>query len=208
MDPDFPLVEWDRLLPREVITLNLLRASRVNSKLSKYAYIFGEFKYNATPIAPPGTWVLAHAKPSKQSTWAPNGDNRWYVGPLLDHYKCVNVYLPSTRAKRNYDTVTFIPVVVPLPQVKADDFLKQAALDIISILTNPLSTTAITLAAGDVTQNALLKIAHELKQVEQLPSLPNEQPTNKLNERKGRNTESPKVTDNHYYTQIRGWLLK
>ena len=67
--------------------------------------------------------------------------------------------------------------MVPFSQVKADDFLKQAALDIISILTNPHSTTTITLAAGDETHNTLLKVAHALKRAEQLPSLPNEQPS-------------------------------
>ena len=57
VDPDFPLAEWDRLIPQAEITLNLLHASRVNPKLSAYAYIFGEFNYNATPLAPPGTWL-------------------------------------------------------------------------------------------------------------------------------------------------------
>ena len=92
--------------------------------------------------------------------------------------------------------------MVPFPQVKADDLLKQAALYIISILTNPLFTTTITLAVGDETQNALLKISHALKRVEQLPSLPNKQTTNKLNDRKGWNTESQKVTDKQSYAQL------
>ena len=41
VDPDFPLAEWDRLIPQANITLNLLRSARVNPKLSAYAYIFG-----------------------------------------------------------------------------------------------------------------------------------------------------------------------
>ena len=36
--PDFPIHEWDRLLPQAFLTLNLLRASQKNSKLSPYAY--------------------------------------------------------------------------------------------------------------------------------------------------------------------------
>ena len=117
------------------------------------------------------------------------------MGPSFDHYGCINVYFPSTRAKRNCDTVTFIPVVVPFPNVKADEFLKQATLNIISVLTNPLSTITIILAAGYETQNALLIIAHALKRVEQLPSLPNSQPKNKLNDRKKEITQSPTVTE-------------
>ena len=36
-DPDFPIIEWDQLLSQCVITLNLLRNSRVNLALSAYA---------------------------------------------------------------------------------------------------------------------------------------------------------------------------
>ena len=54
-DPDFPIREWDRLLDQAELTLNLMRNSRLNPKLSAYAQLFGNFDFNATPIAPPGT---------------------------------------------------------------------------------------------------------------------------------------------------------
>ncbi len=41
IDPNFPVREWDRLLPQIEITLNLLRTSRSNPKLSAYAYMNG-----------------------------------------------------------------------------------------------------------------------------------------------------------------------
>jgi hypothetical protein len=59
-DPAYPVAEWDRLLPQAVLTLNLLRNSRVNPKLSAYAYLFGNFNFNKTPLAPPGTKVIVH----------------------------------------------------------------------------------------------------------------------------------------------------
>ena len=46
---DFPLAEWDRLVVQSELTLNLLRTSRVNPKLSAYAYLFGNFDLNKTP---------------------------------------------------------------------------------------------------------------------------------------------------------------
>ena len=55
VDPNFLLSEWDRLIPQMNITLNLLRNARVNLKLSAYAYMYGEFNFRATPLAPPGT---------------------------------------------------------------------------------------------------------------------------------------------------------
>jgi len=36
-DPSFPLILWDTLIPQANITLNLLRSSRINPKLSAYA---------------------------------------------------------------------------------------------------------------------------------------------------------------------------
>ena len=64
-DPNYPLAEWDRFIPQANITLNLLRNARVNPKLSAYSYIFGPFNFMATPLAPPGTKVIAHTNPQK-----------------------------------------------------------------------------------------------------------------------------------------------
>ena len=72
--PDYPTTEWDRLIPQAKIPLNLLRATRVNPRLSEYAYIFGQFDFNSTPMAPPGTKILAHLKPYQQATWELCGD--------------------------------------------------------------------------------------------------------------------------------------
>ena len=41
LHPDFPIVEWDSLLPQAFLTLNLLRLSIVNPNLSAYVYLFG-----------------------------------------------------------------------------------------------------------------------------------------------------------------------
>ena len=74
LDPDFPLSEWDRLIDQCILTLNLLCSARVNPKLSKHAFLFGQFDYNKTPLAPPGIKVLAHSKPSNRYSWASHGE--------------------------------------------------------------------------------------------------------------------------------------
>ena len=116
VDPDFPIREWDCLIPQAELTLNLLRSSRINPKLSAYAQIFGQFDYNKTPVVPPGTKVLAHLKPDARATWAYNGEEGWTVGPSLQHYRCINCYFPATRSQRNVDTVTFFPKSIPFPK--------------------------------------------------------------------------------------------
>jgi hypothetical protein len=77
---------WDRLLPQAVITLNMLRTSRINPKISASTHIDGQYDYNRAPMAPPGTRIIAHEKPSRRRTWAPHGQYGWYIGPALEHY--------------------------------------------------------------------------------------------------------------------------
>ena len=57
-DPNFPLHFWDQLLPQATLTLNLLRPSRINPRLSADAQLNGIFDFNRTPLAPPGTKVI------------------------------------------------------------------------------------------------------------------------------------------------------
>ena len=39
VDPEFPIIEWDQLLEQSIITLNLLRAARANSKARNFCHI-------------------------------------------------------------------------------------------------------------------------------------------------------------------------
>jgi hypothetical protein len=67
-EKSFPMHLWDRLLPQAVITLNLLRASRINPKISAATHIFGQYDFNRAPMAPPGTRIIAHETPNRRST--------------------------------------------------------------------------------------------------------------------------------------------
>ena len=195
-DPKFPLTEWDRLIPQANITLNLLRTSRTNPALSAYASIYGNFNFAATPLAPPGTKVIVHVDPSVRGSWELNGEQGWYVGPALNHYRCVTCYFPRTRTTRICETVTFIPHEIPFPEVKIADHLRQAADDIVTILKQPPTSTVPSLQAGDPIRNALLEIATQLQRVDTLPTPPKEpaQPTRVREERKATPTKDAQVT--------------
>ena len=65
--------------------------------------------------------------------------------------------------ERQIDTVTFSPAVTLFSKVKIEDFLRQAVNDIITILTDPPSTTTPSLQAGDPIRNGLLQLATLLK---------------------------------------------
>ena len=71
VNPKFPLYLWDKLLPQAELTMNMLRGSRMNPKLSAWDQVGGVYAYNSTSIGPPGTRVLVHEKPNHRGTWPP-----------------------------------------------------------------------------------------------------------------------------------------
>jgi hypothetical protein len=96
----------------------------------------------------------------------------------MEHYHCVKCYIPATHCEHDVDTLEFFPNQIPFLAIATKDYLKEAALDILSILRSK-PTTLPTLEYGDNTKNALVQIARllgratkpppELKPEPQLP---------------------------------------
>jgi hypothetical protein len=128
---------WDRLLPQAVITLNMLRTSRINPKLSAATHIFGQYDFNRAQMAPPGTRNIAHETPSRRRTWDPHGQDGWYIGPALEHYRCYTVYITKTRGYRIAEAVDFFPKKITLPFPSAQNLATQAAADLTHALLHP-----------------------------------------------------------------------
>ena len=144
--------------------------------MSAYAHIFGEFNYSATPLLPPGTKVIAHHAPEDRATWDLNGETGWYIGPSMQHNRCVKFYFPISRRVRDIPKLEIISHAIPIPEVKLKDHLRQAASDIVSLLQTPPSITSMSLEAGDPTRNALVKIAGILQREEKIPELTTNDP--------------------------------
>ena len=177
-DPKYPAKEWDRLLPQAELTLNLMRNCRFNPKLSAYAALHGPFDFNKTPLAPPGTRITIHEKNDKRPTWSPHATDAWYIGPSLEHYRCVNCYVPENHSTRHADTVDFFPNTVPFPKTSIEDHLRNSVSDILSILNAP-KTSSPLLPINDDTRTAIRQVATILNRtipipppVEPLPSPP------------------------------------
>jgi hypothetical protein len=107
VDPNFPLKLWDKILHQATITLNLLRKSQINPRMSAYAQLNGHFDFNRTPMAPLGTRVIEHEKPYQRASWDAYGVDGYYLGPALDHYRCYQVYIKKTKGMGIVDTVEF-----------------------------------------------------------------------------------------------------
>ena len=135
-DPEYPITEWDRLLPQAEMTLNMLRTSRCHPKLSAYTYIHGNHDFNKTPLASPGTKVIIHKKPNVRNTWGYHGEKGWYVGPAHDYYRCFRCYVPATAKEVITDTVKFIPKKYAFPHFDSNQYLQLAIKKIIDLLEN------------------------------------------------------------------------
>ena len=122
----FPITEWDRILPQAEITLNLLRNCRIKPHLSAWAYLNGTYNLTKNPMAPPGSKLWIHTKPANRSSWAFHGIQGWYIGPTLQHYQCVQCYVPSTRSEVISDTIKFLPDYIPIPSATIEDYIKAA----------------------------------------------------------------------------------
>eukprot|EP00956_Cyclotella_meneghiniana_P037733 scaffold143603_cov33-Cyclotella_meneghiniana.AAC.1 len=131
---DFPIREWDELLPQAVLTLNLLRQSHVAPNISAYAYHNGSFDYNRMPLAPMGCAVQFHVKPDRRKTWGEHSMDGWYLKTSEEHYRCHIVLVKKTQAKRVTDTVFFRHKYITQPEVKPADVIIKAYQDLIQAL--------------------------------------------------------------------------
>jgi hypothetical protein len=113
-------------MPQANVTLNLLRSSRRQPRLSAYTCLNGIYAFNKSPLALPGTPVIVHVTPNQRTNMAPHGVDGWYAGPSTEHYHCHKYYILSTfgiidasQSTGSHTTFLF--------QVTADDYLRQTA---------------------------------------------------------------------------------
>ena len=62
----FPNFLWDKLLPKDELTLNLLLQSNIAPDISAWEHFNVSFNCDATPLAPLGSPLIIHNKPGTQ----------------------------------------------------------------------------------------------------------------------------------------------
>jgi hypothetical protein len=172
---------WDILLPQAVITLNMLRNSKINSKLPAATHIFGQYDFNRAPMAPPGTRSIAHETPNRRSTWAPHGLEGWYLGPDLEHYRCYTVHITKTRGYRIVKTVEFFPEKFTLPFATPQYQATKAATELTRALLNPQPAGPFY-QVGDTQTLALKRLATIFEGATQQRTKDNVPPAKKNND--------------------------
>ena len=119
--PTFPADRWDLLLPQAELTLNLLRSTPGDQHKSAWEALFGEFNFDATPMAPAGCAIHIHHKASIRRSWDFRAKEGFYIGPALKHYRCYRVLAKESNALMISDAVKFRPHNVPSPHVEPTD---------------------------------------------------------------------------------------
>jgi hypothetical protein len=137
VDKQFPMHLWCELLPQATLTLSLMRTSRINPTISAATQLYGQFDFNRTPLAPPGTRAVRHVKPKSRRSWAPHGEDTWYVGPTPDHYRFYKVWMIGTKKTSIADTVEFFPQHIKMPHLSSQEMDIQAARELTFTLRNP-----------------------------------------------------------------------
>ena len=154
---------WDEIIPQSEDTLNLLRTSRINPKLSAYASLESEFNFNTTPLAPPGTKALIFIDPTQRKTWGTYATDGWYVGPTKDQYRCYKFYVPETRGFRITQTAKIFSRHCAPPMLTRNAQILLAAESLTEALLNkptpnilhPPNTTALQELAKIFQQNVI-----------------------------------------------------
>jgi hypothetical protein len=158
VDPSFPMHLWDRLLSQVEITLNLLRTSQLHPQLSAATHFHGLVDYKKADSAPPGCKIIAHEKPGKRRTWAPQGQHGYSLGSAMHHYRCQNVYITTTASERIVDTLEYFPHNYQIPQFSSTGRLLMTAKDTTDAFQNPHPDVPLAIA-GDDTIAALSDLA-------------------------------------------------
>ena len=158
-DTKFPPHIWCQLIPQTVLTLNLLRRSRINPKLDAHHQIFGLFDFNSTPPGPLGTKCVAHEpKERRKTTWSSRGRQGRCVGPAMHHHRQCNIHVPHTRSTIPAEKVIFPPTKFPMPETSSADKLNAAVDDLIHELKQKSHPATPFLEHGDPINNAVNKL--------------------------------------------------
>jgi hypothetical protein len=146
------------------ITLNFLCSFHRQPKLSACACLNGTFDFNQSLLAPPGTHVVVHVTPAQCHNMAPHGIDGWHANPSIEHYHCHKCYIPSTFSVQDaLRTLDWFPHnKVPFPKVTANEYLRQTAANMFTLIQDKTAHPIPSLTYGSNITNAYIQIAQIL----------------------------------------------
>ena len=119
------------MVPTIERTLNLLRTSRRNKKITAYEELYGKFDWNKTPLAPLGTKGVAYIDPDVRATFAPHCNDVFVAGMCPNHYRVLEFFDPKTRCYRQTCTYKLFPTHCKTPVTSEADRTIAAATELL-----------------------------------------------------------------------------
>ena len=77
--------------------------------------------------------ALAYDAPSTRTTFAPHATDVYYVGPALNHYRCLRFWNVNTKRMRITNTYQLFPAHCSMPTISEADKTLIAAQELIGI---------------------------------------------------------------------------
>jgi hypothetical protein len=185
LDPNCPLQLWCQFIEQGQDTLNMLKVSRINPKLSSYVALKGQFDFNKTPLVLVGTKALVFPDPNKRNTWQSHSINAWYVGPAKQHYRNYKFFIPETKGYRISGSAKFFPAHCKMPAIEPGDTVRLAAQDLIMAM-QKLSNAPIDLNQKHT--QALRQLTEIFNEAVRIPGNKENTPVTRVN-----NTAVPRV---------------
>ncbi|KAJ1417780.1 hypothetical protein B484DRAFT_315057, partial [Ochromonadaceae sp. CCMP2298] len=129
-DPEYPILDWDLLLPQAELTVNLPRPSTVDPSVSAWEHMRGQYDFDHNPFDPAGCKVVVYEGPAVRGSWAAHGAVGFYTGPALGHYRGHRALMPHTNRERVSNTVAWFPRDVVMPGSSSLDHATAATSDL------------------------------------------------------------------------------
>jgi hypothetical protein len=133
-DPDFSFCLWDELLPQAELTLNLLRGSRLNPRISAWAARQSVHDFCAHPLGLPGCKMVVLDLPGQRGSWDPHGKLGWYVGPSFEHYRVHHICAKDTKRIWHGESLQWFPSHVTMPSLSTHAQLEAAVHDLAQVI--------------------------------------------------------------------------
>ena len=131
-DAEFPLRLWDKLTEQALITLNIVRTSRIDPSKSAYHQLHGHrYDWNKYPMAPPGTRAVLLVDPTTRESWDTCGIDAWYIGPSFNHYRNCIFFVPETMAYQITASFDLFPQHCSLPKFTPPEHAAEVCMELV-----------------------------------------------------------------------------
>ena len=123
---DFPMHQWERLLPQAELTLNLIWKYNTTPTVLAYSSMFGPLDYNIMALSPMGCAVLIYENSNARASWDNHAVYSWYLYISPEHYRAHVCRVKNTNADQLLDTVVFKQKNITKPKITHTDRLVKA----------------------------------------------------------------------------------